>query len=101
MCRESTTRDLRLYFPCEESHTLLRSEKIHRPRPGFNLRTSDAVTGMITTGPRGSTLKLVYTILPLICSLHYHHIAALPSWYSWFAHLTPSKRSTVRFPAIP
>ena len=55
MCRESTTRDLRLYFPCEESHTLLRSEKIHRPRPGFNPPTSDPVESMITTGPPEST----------------------------------------------
>ena len=29
----------------------LRSEKIHRPRPGLNQRTSDSVARMITTGP--------------------------------------------------
>ena len=29
----------------------LRSEKIHRPRPGLNPRTSDPVASMVTTGP--------------------------------------------------
>ena len=33
----------------------LRSEKIHRPWPGLNLRTSDPVVSTITTRPPGST----------------------------------------------
>ena len=33
----------------------LRSEKIHRFRPGFNPRTSDPVASIITTGPQEST----------------------------------------------
>ena len=33
----------------------LRSEKIHRPRPGLNPRTSDPVASVRTTGPPGST----------------------------------------------
>ena len=38
-CRISTTRDPRLYFPSEGSHTrgFLLSEEIHRLRPGLNL----------------------------------------------------------------
>ena len=41
-CHKSTTRDPRLYFPSEESHTqdFYALKKIHRPRPGLNLRTS-------------------------------------------------------------
>ena len=31
--------------------------KIHWPRPGFNLWTSDPMASMITTGPPGSTLS--------------------------------------------
>ena len=55
-CGKSTTRDPRLYFPPEGSHNqdFLRSEKIHRPRPGLNLRTSDPVASMITTWSPGS-----------------------------------------------
>ena len=37
---------------------LLCSEKIHRPRPGLNRRTSDPVTSMITTRPLGSTISV-------------------------------------------
>ena len=42
-CRKSTTRDPRLYFPSEGSHTqdIFALKKIHRPRPGSNPRTSD------------------------------------------------------------
>ena len=38
MCRKSSIRDSVLHFPSEGSHThdFLRSEKIHRPRPGLN-----------------------------------------------------------------
>ena len=47
--RKSTTRDQRLYFPFRRrSYSgFLRSEKIHRPRPGLNPRTSDPVASMI------------------------------------------------------
>ena len=51
MCRKSTTRDPRLYFPPEG---FLHSEKIHQPQPGSNARTSDLEASMITTGPPGS-----------------------------------------------
>ena len=53
-CRKSKTRDPRLYFPSEGNHTqdFLSSGKIHRPRPGFNPRTSDPVASMITMGLR-------------------------------------------------
>ena len=50
----------------------LRTEKIHRPRPGLNLRTSDPVGSRITMGPPGSTniyrisLDLIYISLTLI-----------------------------------
>ena len=61
--RESTTRDLRLYFPSEGSHTqdFCALKKFHLPRPGLNPRTSDPmaskiILSMITTGPPGSTL---------------------------------------------
>ena len=54
-CRKSTRRDPRLYFPSDGSHSgFLRSEKIHRPRPGLNPRTSDPVASMITMRPPGS-----------------------------------------------
>ena len=33
------------------------SEKIHQPQPGLNLRASDPVASMITTGPPGSTFN--------------------------------------------
>ena len=57
-CRKSTTRDPRLYFSSKRSHTqdFYALKKIHRPRPGSNLRTSDPEACMITTGPPGSTL---------------------------------------------
>ena len=37
---------------------ILRSEIIHRPRPGSNPRTSDPEASMITTELPGSTLKV-------------------------------------------
>ena len=46
-------------------------EKFHRPRPDLNLRASDPVASMITTGPLGSTniyrisLDLIYISLTL------------------------------------
>ena len=42
-CRKYTTRDPRLYFPSEGSHTpeFYALKKIHRTRPGLNPRTSD------------------------------------------------------------
>ena len=40
----------------------LRSEKIHRLRPGLNPRTSDPVASMTTTGPPGSTVGLGATL---------------------------------------
>ena len=48
---------------------LLHSEKIHRPQPSLNPRTSDPVASMITSGPPGSTdvldmlLLLAFTTL--------------------------------------
>ena len=64
-CRKCTTRDPRLYFPSEGSHTqdFLRSEKINQSRPGSNPGTSDPEASMITTGPPGSTyLPVPYTL---------------------------------------
>ena len=60
-CLQSTTRDLRLYFPSEGSHThdFYALKKIHRTRPSLNPRTSDPVGSMITTGPPGSTSLLL------------------------------------------
>ena len=57
-CRKSTTRDPRLYFPSEGSHTqdFYALKTIHRLRPGSNLRTSDPEASMITTGPPRSTM---------------------------------------------
>ena len=48
-CRKSTTRDSRLYFPSEGSHThdFYSLKKIHRPRLGLNPRTSDPVASVI------------------------------------------------------
>ena len=56
-CSKSTTRDPRLYFASEGSHTqnFYALKTIHRPRPGSNPRTSDPEASMITTGPPGST----------------------------------------------
>ena len=56
---KSTTRDPRLYFPSEASHTqdFYALKKIHRPRPGSNPRTSDPEASMITTGPPGWTME--------------------------------------------
>ena len=65
-CRESMTRDPRLYFPSEGGHTqdFYALKKIHRTRPGFNSRASDPVASMITTGPPGSTWWEATTLLP-------------------------------------
>ena len=59
-CRNSTTRGPTALLPFRrKSYSgFLRSEKIHRPRPGSNPRTSDPEAGMITTGPPGSTQSL-------------------------------------------
>ena len=52
MCLKSMTRDQRLYFPSEGSHTqdFYALKKIHRPQQGLNPRTLDPVASMITTG---------------------------------------------------
>ena len=59
MCRKSTTRDPRLYFPSEGSHTqdFYALEKYTDPQPGLNPLTSDLVAIMITTGIPGSALS--------------------------------------------
>ena len=64
MCRKFTTRDPRLYFPSGGNHTqdFYALKKIHRPRPGLNLRTSDPVASMITTGPPRSTILALKTV---------------------------------------
>ena len=58
--RKSTTRDPRLYFPSEGSHTqdFYALKKIHRPRPRSNPRTSDPEASMITTGPLGRLKRI-------------------------------------------
>ena len=71
-CRKSTTRDQRLYFPSEESHTqdFYALKKIHRTWPGLKPRTSDPVASMITTGPPGRSSALRQRVFPYsICSL--------------------------------
>ena len=40
----------------------LRSEKIHRPWPGLNLRTSDPEASMITSGPLGLTTAIIAVV---------------------------------------
>ena len=61
-CRKHTTRDPRLFFPSEGSHTqdFYALKKIHRPRSGLNPQTSDPVASVITTGPPGSTRRTDY-----------------------------------------
>ena len=56
-CSKSTTRDPRLYFPSEGSHTqdFYALKNSIDPRQRSNLRTSDPEASMITTGPPGST----------------------------------------------
>ena len=55
-CPKSTTRDQRLYFPFEGSHTqnFYALKKSIDPT-GFELGISDPVANMITTGPPEST----------------------------------------------
>ena len=50
-CRKSTTRELRLYFPSEGSHT----QDVYALKNPSNPRTSDPEANMITTGPPWST----------------------------------------------
>ena len=73
MCRKSTTRDPRLYFPSKGSIT----QNFYSLRKSIDsgriwtLRTSDPVASMITTRPLGSTniyrisLDLIYISLTL------------------------------------
>ena len=58
-CRRSTTHGPRHYFSSEGSYTqdFLRSEKIHRPRPGLNPWTSDPVASIEFIDPTSSMTK--------------------------------------------
>ena len=97
--RKSTTRDPRLYFPSEGSHTLgfLRSEKIHRPRPGSNPRTSDLEANMITTAPPGSTPESSLSISGWVTCLEpfnrYRSSFQTISWTGLITYLTSSSSS--------
>ena len=58
-CCKSTTRDPRLYFPSDGSHSqdFYALRKMHRPRPGLNPRTSDPEESVLTPRPPGSTKR--------------------------------------------
>ena len=47
-------------LPKEVIPRIFRPEKVHRPRPGSNSRTSDLEASMITTGPPESTVSLLW-----------------------------------------
>ena len=94
-CRKYTTRDQRLYFPSEGSHTqdIYALKKIHQPQPGVNPRTSDPMARMITTAPPGSITTFnwpqsVYTtghMQPMLC-VDSPHVSVEP-WVPWVIKL--------------
>ena len=63
-CRKSTTRDPRLYFPSEGSHTqdFYALKKIHRPRPGLNLGSRGEYDNHWTTGVDGDCFWLMHMV---------------------------------------
>ena len=85
-CRKSTTRDPRLYFPSEGSHTqdFYSLKKVPWPRPGLNPRTSDPVASMITTGPPGWQ---VYLWMRFDCSFvgQVCFVCLMLGLYCWFS----------------